>query len=122
MRAAGGGSVVVFTSFHALGGEHHAHAYVAAKGALLTLARTMAASYAADGIRVNALAPGIVLTDRVQARVDADGVDLGAVTAHHPGAVGSPDDIARIAAFLASDDARMITGAVIPADGGLTAF
>ncbi len=122
MRAHGGGSIVLLSSYLALGTDSASHAYAAAKGGVIALARAMAARYAADGIRVNVVAPGIVLTDRVRGRIGAGGVDLDAVTARHPGAVGEPADIAAVALFLAGDEARMITGSVIAADGGLSAF
>jgi NAD(P)-dependent dehydrogenase (short-subunit alcohol dehydrogenase family) len=122
MRRLGRGAIVNLSSFHALGGDSPGHAYAAAKGAVISLTRTMAAHYAVDGVRVNAVAPGIVLTQRVRRRIEEDGIDLADVQARHPFAVGEPETIARIVAFLTSDDARMITGCTLPADGGLTLY
>jgi len=107
---------------HALGGDSPAHAYSAAKGGVIATTRSMAARYAADGIRVNAIAPGIVLTERVTARIERDRTDLTEIRTHHPHAVGSPDDVARIALFLASPDSRLITGSTLAADGGLSLY
>lgn len=122
MRRAGRGSVINLASYHALGGDSPAHAYSAAKGGVIATTRSMAARYAADGIRVNAIAPGIVLTERVAARIERDRTDLTEIRTHHPHAVGSPDDVARIALFLASPDSRLITGSTLAADGGLSLY
>ena len=129
MVRSGGGSIVNMTSVCALLGNHPLHLYAAAKGAIISLTRAVAGRYWSDGIRANAIAPGMVLTERVRARVDS-GTDrsgsnplqsaMGFGT--HPFAVGSPEDIASIVLFLASEESRMITGAVIPAEGGLTAY
>lgn len=120
LRAAGGGTVVNMTSLMALAGNS-LHLYSAAKGAIISLTRSMAGSYWRDGIRVNAIAPGMVLTERVAARFDP-----AAATAmgfdDHPFGIGPPVDIANIVLFLSNDESRMITGAVMPADGGLTAY
>jgi NAD(P)-dependent dehydrogenase (short-subunit alcohol dehydrogenase family) len=129
MVRSGGGSIVNMTSVCALLGSHPLHLYAAAKGGIISLTRALAGRYWSDNIRANAVAPGMVLTERVRARADAltDGsgsnpvrVAMGFDT--HPFAVGSPEDIASIVLFLASDESRMITGAVIPADGGLSAY
>jgi len=122
MRRVGRGSIVNLVSYHALGGDGPDHAYAAAKGGVISATRSMAARYATDGIRVNAIAPGIVLTDRVAGRIERDRIDLAAVRATHPYAVGVPDDVARIALFLASPDSRMITGSTLAADGGLSLY
>jgi NAD(P)-dependent dehydrogenase (short-subunit alcohol dehydrogenase family) len=129
MVHAGGGSIVNMTSVCALLGNHPLHVYAAAKGGIVSLTRVLAAQYARDGIRANAIAPGMILTERVRARIDALTDPTGNNPAaaamgfdEHPFAVGEPDDIANIALFLASDESRLITGAVIPAEGGLSAY
>jgi NAD(P)-dependent dehydrogenase (short-subunit alcohol dehydrogenase family) len=128
---AGGGTIVNMSSVAALRGSFAGHVYVAAKGGIISLTKGLAGEYAKNGIRVNAIAPGLVKTDRVIQRFgDADDPNSGSPQAQavkaqfkrYPFAVGEPEDIARIALFLASDEARMITGATIPADGGLSAY
>ena len=129
MARSGGGSIVNMTSICALSGNHPLHLYAAAKGAIISLTRVLAGQYWRDSIRANAIAPGSVLTERVRARMealtDASGTNsaadaMGFTT--HPFAIGEPEDLANIVLFLASDESRMITGAVIPAEGGLTAY
>src|SRR5437016_4843071 len=122
MRNAGG-AIVNIASVSAFRGsvERPSHAYAASKGAVLSLTRAMAASYGRDGIRVNAICPGTIRTrltadivNRVeQAAKEGHGIPLGRV--------GEPEDIARCALFLASDDASFISGAPIVADGGAMA-
>jgi len=122
MRNAGG-AIVNIASVSAFRGsvERPSHAYAASKGAVLSLTRAMAASYGRDGIRVNAICPGTIRTrltadivNRVeQAAKEGHGIPLGRV--------GEPEDIARCALFLASDDASFISGAHIIADGGAMA-
>lgn len=121
MQAAGGGSIVNVSSVCALRGNHPLSIYAAAKGAIIAFTKQLAASYWSSGIRANAIAPGTVLTERVLARWDpAAGSAMG--FDDHPFGVGTPDDIASIVLFLASDESRMINGALIPAEGGLTAY
>jgi NAD(P)-dependent dehydrogenase (short-subunit alcohol dehydrogenase family) len=94
-------------------------AYTASKGAVIALSRLAAARYAADGIRVNVIAPGLIDTP-MAARAAGDPVILDFLRARQPlrGGPGSPDDCADAAVFLCSDEARFITGAVLPVDGG----
>ena len=123
LRAAGGGAIVNISSVSAFRGsvERPSHAYAASKGAVLALTRAMAASYGRDGIRVNAICPGTIRTrltadivDRVErASKEGRGIPLGRV--------GEPEDIARCALFLASDDAAFVSGATLVADGGALA-
>ena len=115
-----GGAIVNIASVSAFRGsvERPSHAYAASKGAVLALTRAMAASYGRDGIRVNAICPGTIRT-----RLTADIVDRVERSAREGrgiplGRVGEPEDIARCALFLASDDAAFITGAEIVVDGG----
>jgi NAD(P)-dependent dehydrogenase (short-subunit alcohol dehydrogenase family) len=122
MRQAGG-AIVNIASVSAFRGsvERPSHAYAASKGAVLSLTRAMAASYGRDGIRVNAICPGTIRT-----RLTADIVDRVERTAREGhgiplGRVGEPEDIARCALFLASDDASFISGTHIVADGGAMA-
>jgi NAD(P)-dependent dehydrogenase (short-subunit alcohol dehydrogenase family) len=115
--ASGGGAVVNMSSTAALQ-PWRAHVYSAAKGAILSLTRSLARSYAKRGVRVNAICPGYVLTERVLERFEPP--DIEASRARYPFAVGEPTDIANIAVFLASDESRMVTGTHIAADGGMS--
>jgi NAD(P)-dependent dehydrogenase (short-subunit alcohol dehydrogenase family) len=121
MVEAGHGSIVNFTSIVALRGGYPVHVYTSAKGAIISLTRGLAGSYTKQGIRVNAIAPGLVMSERIRSRFSGDGDAMGAEQSH-PFSVGEPEDIAAIALFLASDESRMVTAAVIPAEGGLSAF
>lgn len=125
---AGGGAVVNMASTAALQGVSM-HVYSAAKGGIIALTRSLASSYARDGVRVNAICPGIVLSERVQARFgtlpNAGGeADSPAARAarRYPFGVGQPVDIAEVALFLASDASRMVNAAIVPADGGMAAY
>jgi NAD(P)-dependent dehydrogenase (short-subunit alcohol dehydrogenase family) len=123
MRSAGGGAIVNTASVAAFRGSRArpSHAYATSKGAVLSLTRAMAATYAPNRIRVNAICPGTIRTrltadiiDRVERETtEGRGIPLGRV--------GEPDDIARCALFLCSDDAAWITGIEIIVDGGVQA-
>jgi NAD(P)-dependent dehydrogenase (short-subunit alcohol dehydrogenase family) len=123
LRAAGGGSIINTSSVSAFRGSvaRPSHAYAASKGAVLALTRAMAASYGRDRIRVNAICPGTIrtrLTADFIARAERDAAEGRGIPL---GRVGEPDDIARCALFLASDDAAWISGTEIVVDGGALA-
>jgi NAD(P)-dependent dehydrogenase (short-subunit alcohol dehydrogenase family) len=128
---AGGGAVINMSSVVALRGAFPVHIYAAAKGGVIALTKAMACEYAPDHIRVNAICPGVILTDRVKQRFGTS-MESPATTEqtrgikvdwkNYPFATGQPEDIANVALFLASDESRMLTGAIIPADGGLSAY
>ncbi len=128
--AAGGGSVVNMSSGAALRGGSPAHVYTAAKGAILSLTRALAGRHARDGVRVNAICSGRVLTERIRRSygtltepgLHVDPQDPVGRAKTYPFWVGEPEDMANIALFLASDESRMITGATIAADGGRSAY
>lgn len=113
-----GGSVVNVASMYARFGSPRNPAYGASKAGVEQLTKSLAIAWADDGIRVNAIAPGFIVTEQsAQARED-DAFKAG-VEARTPMARwGEPDDIAGVALFLASDAARFITGATVPVDGG----
>jgi NAD(P)-dependent dehydrogenase (short-subunit alcohol dehydrogenase family) len=124
LRAAGGGSIVNTASVSAFRGraERPSHAYAASKGAVLSLTRAMAVSYGRDRIRVNAICPGVIRT-RLTADIVAGAERAAAAGEGIPlGRVGEPEDVARCALFLASDDASFISGAHIVVDGGSMAM
>ena len=126
MLERGKGSVVNFSSVVALRGNHIAHVYVMAKGGLISFTQALAGAYSPKGIRVNAICPGVILTDRVKSRfVDGNQIRFGGIDnmqQRYPFGVGQPEDIANVALFLASDESRMVNGAAIPAEGGLSAY
>jgi NAD(P)-dependent dehydrogenase (short-subunit alcohol dehydrogenase family) len=97
------------------------HAYAASKGGIIALSRAMASYYAPRGVRVNVIAPGLIATP-MSARAQADPHILARLPQLQPltGAMGAPEDVAAAAAYLASDDARFVTGAVLTVDGGWT--
>ena len=123
MRAAGGGSIVNTSSVSAFRGSvgRPSHAYAASKGAVLALTHAMAASYGRDRIRVNAICPGTIrtrLTADFIARAEREAAEGRGIPL---GRVGEPEDVARCALFLASDDASWISGTEIVVDGGALA-
>lgn len=124
MQARGGGNIINMSSFVAFRGVFEIHAYIAAKGALVSLTRAMAGRYARDGIRVNSIAPGVALSERAAARIRSANVAANMTFKwdDYPCAMGQPEDIASVALFLASHESRMITGQTIVADGGLSSY
>ncbi len=117
IQEAGGGAVINTTSIRALKGTQGADAYSAAKGGIIALTRAMALQCGPLGIRVNAIAPGPMLTDRTRRQGMTDEIDpQWRVPA------GQPLEVAELALFLASDEASLVNGAIIPADGGASAF
>jgi NAD(P)-dependent dehydrogenase (short-subunit alcohol dehydrogenase family) len=127
MEESGGGSIVNQGSVAALVGIRRFAPYCAAKGAVVSLTRAMALDVAPKRIRVNCICPGTVLTPLMEAMLRERGggdLDKGlAMTLEkYPlGRLGEPEDIARVALFLASDDAGFVTGSIYTADGGMTA-
>ncbi len=99
------------------------NAYAASKAALISLTRALALEWASHGIRVNALAPGYIRTPMVAELEATKRIDLAAVRRRIPmGRIGRPDEMAQGLVFLASDQARYITGAVLVVDGGWHSF
>jgi glucose 1-dehydrogenase len=118
----GGGVIINCSSVHQIIPKPGYVAYSISKGGLGNLTRTLALEYADRGIRVNAVAPGAILTDINSAWKD-DQEARANVEDHIPmGRAGTPDEMAAIFAFLASDDASYVTGQTLYACGGLTLF
>ena len=123
MIAGGGGSIIFIASQLGRVGSAGRPAYCATKGALIQLAKAMAIDHAAQNIRVNALSPGAVETQRTLNRYGSFGAAREAIGAKHlTGRLGRPDEIAGAAVFLASDAASFVTGSDLLVDGGYTAI
>lgn len=125
MRKAGGGSIINLSSIYGLVGAPDAPPYHASKGAVRLMSKTDALLYAPDRIRVNSVHPGFIWTPMVEGFV-AQSEDAAetrqAVAALHPlGHMGEPDDIAWGCVYLASDEAKFVTGSELVIDGGYTA-
>lgn len=122
LRANGGGVIINTTSVIAMSGTSGADCYTAAKGAIAALTRSMAHEYAPDNIRVNALAPGGTLTDRVKARMDPNNPKAPLRDVRKPlFDFAEPEDIANAALYLASDESRKVCGTILTVDSGWTA-
>ncbi len=123
MQAAGGGSIVNVSSIYGVIGAKERPAYCAAKGGVRMLSKSIAVDYAIDNIRANSIMPGPIETPRLLARNPS----IEAVVARHGprlhmNRLGKPEEIARTALFLASDEACFTSGADHFVDAGYTAF
>lgn len=118
--ASGGGSVINMASNVALMGIEARACYTAAKGGIAALTRAMAVDHAAQKVRVNAIAPAATMTDRVRGRLEARVPRIVKMAEAQLVGLIDPEDIANMAVFLASDEARKITGQVYPVDSGIT--
>jgi NAD(P)-dependent dehydrogenase (short-subunit alcohol dehydrogenase family) len=121
LRTAGGGSIIMMGSVSALAGFTRAQdAYTAAKGALISLTRSLAIQFAKDQIRCNVIHPGIVDTP-LQAPYLTEAIRKEFETGIPLGRIARPREIAYVALFLASDESSFMTGAELVVDGGFTA-
>ena len=125
LREAGGGSIINFGSYDGFIADPNLAAYCATKGAVHALTRAMACDHGPENIRVNAICPGFIDTPMLQSFFGSAG-DIeslkGAVRDVHPlGRYGTPEDVASLVAWLASDEARYASGQLWVLDGALTA-
>ena len=119
-----GGAIVCVSSISGVAGQKNQSTYGPAKFVASGLAKHLAVEWADRGIRVNAVAPGTIRTERVRRLVGEPGGReyVEAIRRQHPmGRLGEPEEVARSILFLASDEASFITGAVLPVDGGYLA-
>lgn len=119
----GRGSIVNLASVVSVVGMPQTAAYAASKGAIAQLTKVLALEHGAQGIRVNAVAPGVVETDILEGIVPDSRATLASYGSAHPlGRVASPHEIAEVVAWAASPRSSFVTGAVLLADGGYTAI
>jgi NAD(P)-dependent dehydrogenase (short-subunit alcohol dehydrogenase family) len=133
MAERGGGSIINTASILGMVGmtpfpgeplvprDYGMGAYAASKGAVVQLTRQFAVSYGSKGVRVNAIAPGFIVTPMTALFREVPEVDQFLISLHPMGRLGQPEEIAAAAAFLASDEASFINGVILPVDGGYTA-
>jgi len=126
MREQGGGSIINLSSIYGIISSPDLPSYHASKGAVRLMTKTDALFYAADGIRVNSVHPGFIWTPLVEDLAEGSGMSVEEfrkeLDSRHPiGHVGEPDDIAWGIVYLASDEAKFLTGSELVIDGGYTA-
>ena len=116
-----GGAIVNMASMLSFFGSALVPAYSASKGGIMQLTKSLAAAWASDGIRVNALAPGWIATELTRNLTEDEARSRAIVERTPLGRWGKPEDLAGPAVFLLSDAARFITGVTLPVDGGYLA-
>ncbi len=114
-----GGSIVLLGSMMSFQGGVNVSAYAASKGGVVQLTKALSNELAGQGVRVNAVAPGYIKTEMTDSLEEWRRREIDARIP--AGRWGTPEDVADVVAFLLSDDARYVTGAVIPVDGGYLA-
>ena len=122
MQKTGGGSIVNISSVHGFLVAKKALTYETGKAAVIAMTKQMAVDYGSSGIRVNAICPGHIVTERIMETVWKNNPSgLKFFEDQYPvGRTGVPEDIGNAATFLCSDEASFITGHALPVDGGLT--
>jgi NAD(P)-dependent dehydrogenase (short-subunit alcohol dehydrogenase family) len=123
LRDSGGGAIVNTASIFGLQGADDYFAYIASKAAVIGMTKSAALSYAGDGIRVNAVAPGTIETPMLEQELADHGGDFGddLLGAQAIRRLGQPDDIAYAVLYLLSEEASFVTGEVLVVDGGYSA-
>jgi meso-butanediol dehydrogenase/(S,S)-butanediol dehydrogenase/diacetyl reductase len=119
--AASRGNLIAISSIAGLGGDWGQFAYNATKGGVNTMVQSLALDLGDRGIRVNAIAPGFIATQQTRSRLDDTEFSHALMNRVPANRAGVPEDVARLALYLAGPDAGYITGAIIPVDGGTTA-
>jgi meso-butanediol dehydrogenase/(S,S)-butanediol dehydrogenase/diacetyl reductase len=115
------GCIINLSSASGLGGDWGLSSYTAAKGAVTNFTRSLALEYGSRGVRVNAVAPSLTATDATADLAKSEAVMAGFRDRLPIGRAATPDDIAGVIAFLASEDAVFVNGVILPVDGGLQA-
>lgn len=122
MRRQGEGVIVNNASVSGLAGDYSFTAYAAAKGGVINYTRALALDHARDNIRVNAVCPGLIATEMIRHTMNHDALRQACEANIPMGRIGRVEEVARLVRFLASDDASYMTGALVPVDGGITAW
>jgi NAD(P)-dependent dehydrogenase (short-subunit alcohol dehydrogenase family) len=122
MLESGGGSIINTASVAGLVGFPGIVGYTASKGAVAQMTKTVALEFAAQGIRANAICPGVIWTPMVERFVGESEEARAQMTEMEPvGRMGKPEEVAAMALFLASDESSFVTGTTLPVDGGFMA-
>ena len=121
MQRAGGGSIVCTSSVDGILAIYNEAAYIASKGGIIALTKSMAIDFAKDRIRVNCILPGAIRTPLLE-KFWKENPSVGDQSKGHAlGRIGEPEEVASMAMFLLSDASSFVTGAIIPVDGGYSA-
>jgi gluconate 5-dehydrogenase len=119
MVVRGAGSIIMISSMASQYGIPEVVAYTASKAAIEGMTRALAVEWSPSGVRVNCIAPGFIVTPMSSKALDGDPVRKARILSRTPmGKLGEPSDVANAALFLASSQAKYITGVVLPVDGG----
>jgi len=122
MAASGGGSVVNMASVAGMIGLRNRAAYCASKGAVIALTRALAVDHVGERVRVNCICPGTVDSPWLQRLIEGAGESRADLVQRQPmGRLGTPEEIAKLVVYLASEDSAFMTGSAVVIDGGLTA-